>query len=302
LELIGRSPLQRTIDRLESEGVEGIDVVSSNQHRMSLTSTARLTMAGTQDPESAWTLAAQIAKSRSEEESDLVLVMRIGAYVEFSLDRLIEKHRDRAKGITRLHDQTGPLDIWLIDGERIRKCQHLSLVRELLTDRASRYVACSYVNRLTSAADLRRLAVDIILMRCATKPGGIQIKPGVWIEESAVIDRSARLVGPSYVGRNTRIRPSVLLTRLSHVESYCEIDPGTAIEDSSVLAKTYIGPSLDVTHAVVCGAHIAHLKMNVALEVFDPLLLSSSLSNEAPKPMKHRVVATQWIGRFIQTS
>jgi len=300
LELLGSSPLQRTVDRLESVGVERIVVISSGRVRANVNpGTMHL---AAEDSDSAWELAAQIARSHSEEGSDLVLIMRLGAYVEFSLDRVIENHRERSKGITRLWDQLGALDIWLIDSERIRRCQHLISARDLLIERASRCVACSYVNRLSSALDLRRLAIDIMLMRCATRPNGTQVKPGVWVEPSAQIDRTVRLVGPSYVGRNTRVRPSVLLTRLSHVESDCDIDSGTVIEDSSILSNTYIGPSLDVTHAIVCGSHITNLKKNVALEVLDPLLISSASSGSGSKPVRHRAMATQWMGRFVQTS
>ena len=301
LELMGSSPLQRTVSRLQQSGVEAIHVISTNQQWAGLSTGNRLSVETTSETEEAWVLATCTAREVANTGFDLVLVIRMGPYVEFSLDRLVENHRDRAKGITRLYDQAGPVDIWLIDAERIRKNLHLTSARELLSDRPSRYGTCSYVNRLDSVLDLRRLALDILLMRCATRPGGTQIKPGIWIEADANVDKSVRLVGPSYVGRGARIRRSVLLTRFSHVESHCEIDFGTALEDSSILSNTYIGPSLDVTHAVVSGSHITHLQRNVALQVLDPLLVSKT-STVALQPLKHRATAAQWMGRFIQTS
>jgi hypothetical protein len=299
---MGSTPLQRTVSRLQQGGVESTHVILSNQQWTGLSTGNQLTVATTLETEGAWALATCIAKECANNGLDLVLVMRMGSYVEFSLERLVQNHRDHAKGITRLYEQSGPLDIWLIDGERIRKKKHLTSARELLSERPSRYGSCGYVNRLDSVLDLRRLAVDILLMRCSTRPGGSQIKPGVWAEPDATIDKSVRLVGPSYVGRGAHIRRSVLLTRFSHVESHCEIDFGTAVEDSSILSNTYVGPSLDVTHAVVSGSHITHLQRNVALEILDPLLVSKTSTVAAVQPLKHRVTAAEWMGHFIQAS
>jgi len=301
VELLGSSPLQRTIRRLRYQGVECIQVVSTTE-RSGSDDEVGVPFEIALDSEAAWAKAADFAREYAERGTDVILIMRLGAYVEVSLERFVENHRDRAKGITRLYDHNGPLDIWLIDGERIRKNQHLTGARDMLTDRPSRYAGCSYVNRLESMSDLRRLAVDILLMRCATTPGGTQTKPGVWIDEGAVVDKSVRLVGPSYVGRNARIRPSVLLTRFSHVESNCEIDFGTAIEDSSILSNTYVGPSLDVTHAVVSENYITHLQKNVALEIMDPLLVGNATSNVPVHSVKHRAMAAHWVERLIQTS
>jgi hypothetical protein len=301
VELLGSSPLERTICRLQSQGVESIRVVSSaGRSGSDLELGVQYEVAP--DAEAAWEQAADFCRQHAERGTDVILIMRLGAYVEVSLERFVENHRDRAKGVTRLYDQNGPLDIWLIDGERIRKNQHLTCVRDMLTDRPSRYAGCSYVNRLENMSDLRRLAVDMLLMRCAARPGGTQTKPGVWIDEGAVVDKSVRLVGPSYVGRNARIRPSVLLTRFSHVESNCEIDFGSAIEDSSILSNTYVGPSLDVMHAVVSENHITHLQKNVALEILDPLLVGNTASNAPVHSVKHRAMTARWMERLIQTS
>jgi hypothetical protein len=302
LELLGSSALQRTLAQLQSAELESIRVIVSELPTKNLLLTPGVTFETAPASDAVWDRVFSRAKEIADSGIDMLLVIRLGAYVEFDLERLVLNHRERGKGLTRLYDQGGPLEIWLADGERIRKSQHLTSARELLTDRPSRYAACTYVNRLESLPDLRRLAVDILLMRCDTKPGGAQTRPGVWIDEGAVVDKSVRLVGPSYVGRGARIRSSVLLTRFSHVEGHCEIDYGTAVEDSSILSNTYIGPSLDVTHAVVSGSHITHLHKNVALEILDPLLVGKTLSGATTEPMQHRARAAHWVERLIQTS
>jgi hypothetical protein len=297
-DLLGRSAFDRTLEMLKTSPVQQIQLITSRLPQPSL-AVPNVMVETVPDEQEIWRRVAESAQQCGEQGFDHVLIIRLGPYVEMGIDRLLENHRERGKGLTRLYDHSGPLDIWIVDSERLCRNRHLTSAKEIFGERASRYSGTSYVNRLETPSDLRRLAVDMLLMRCAARPTGTQVRPGVWVERGATIEKNVRLVGPTYVGRGARLRASVLLTRLSHVESNCEIDVGTAVEDASILSSTYLGPSLDVCHAVVCGNRISHLRKNVDVEISDPSLMRS---NRYSSPLlKQRVTATQWMDRLLQT-
>jgi UDP-3-O-[3-hydroxymyristoyl] glucosamine N-acyltransferase len=66
---------------------------------------------------------------------------------------------------------------------------------------------------------------------------GREIKPRVWVDDGAQLHRRARVVAPAYIGRASSVREDTLITRFSNVESFCEVDYGTAIEDDSAAIK-----------------------------------------------------------------
>jgi NDP-sugar pyrophosphorylase family protein len=80
-------------------------------------------------------------------------------------------------------------------------------------------------------------------------------------------------VAPAYIGRGSRIREDTLITRCSNIESFSSVDYGTVIEDSSILANSYVGIWLDVSHAVVQGNRLLNLERNVLLEFSDTSLI-----------------------------
>ena len=51
------------------------------------------------------------------------------------------------------------------------------------------------------------------------------------------------------------------------------MDYGTVVEDSSILAGTYIGIGLDLSHSIAHGTHLAHLNHDVMLEITDPTVV-----------------------------
>jgi len=135
------------------------------------------------------------------------------------------------------------------------------------------YNSQAYVNRLESPRDLRRLVLDGFQSRCLLRPEGVETRPGIWICEGAQIERSARLVAPAFIGRNVQISDECLITRGSNVESSSHIDFGTAVENSSILANSYVGIGLDLTHSIVDGRNLFNLQHNVSLEITDPVVL-----------------------------
>jgi len=277
VELLGKSILQRTISRLEHYGLNDISIVADgNLSSLISSQLPRKVQADfVREPMDVWTAAQKKFGDLKEKGSEVVVLIRMGAYVEFNLKQLLEFHRDKQQSITPMHDSHGPVDIWLLSAS--------NTPRTIIPDRVEGskvpspmvpFLSQSYVNRLTGARDLRRLVVDAFFARCEIRPMGLQVKTGVWVDEGAQIHRRARLVAPAYIGQDVKVQSDAVITRCTNLERGSEVGYGTVVEDTSVLTGTCLGTGLDLAHAVVCGNNLIHLRRDVALQISDPQLLS----------------------------
>jgi NDP-sugar pyrophosphorylase family protein len=282
-EVMGRSILQHVVAWLRRRGTSAVSVVlgenlSVGSMPVALAENAELAC-GEDD---LWATVERKAEEHRQAGIADVLVIRLGGYVEFEVADFLNFHRSTGRRVTRAYHNDEALDVWMIN---VAGCARTgipvrSLLREVPPYSASYRILRGYVNRLRTAWDLRRLAVDAFLSRCSMEPAGIEIKPGVWAEDGAQIHRRARLVAPVYLGRGVKVRDGALITRFSHLEQDCTVDCGTVVDDASVLDHTYIGQWLDLSHAVVSGSRLVHLGRNVAVEVEDAKLISNARSGQ----------------------
>ncbi len=261
LEILGQSIVEHTITRLHSAGVNAVSVV--HEAGFSLTAGRRF--------------VPDVLMKQARKGFERVLLIRLGAYAEVDFADLLRFHGDGDAGVTRVCDAFGPLDFWVLDSAPGRRSR-LNLDSPSDVNPPSDYLTGGYVNRLADAHDLRRLVVDAFQGRCAIRPRGREVNPGVWIDDGARVHRSARIVAPAYIGRGTGVRASALITRFSNLECRCLVDYGTAIEDSSVLPYTHVGRGLNVAHAVVEGSRLVNLSRNVALTIRDANLIGPTVS------------------------
>ncbi len=261
LEVLGKSIVEHTIARLHSAGIHAVSVV----HEVGFSLTA------------GWRFVPEVLTKQARKGFERVLLIRLGAYAEVDCAGLLQFHNQAGAGVTRVCDASGPLDFWVLDSAPARRSK-LNLDSQWEIHPPSDYLTRGYVNRLQDARDLRRLVADAFEGRCAIRPRGREIKPGVWIDDGARIHRSARLVAPAYIGRGTRVRAAALISRFSNLERRCLVDYGTAIEDSSVLPYTHVGRGLDLAHAVVEGSRLVNLSRNVAVTIRDANLIGSTAS------------------------
>jgi NDP-sugar pyrophosphorylase family protein len=166
-----------------------------------------------------------------------------------------------------------PLDLWVVN---CAKAQDLSLQSLFGQCSSVSYFIRDYVNSIAHARDLRRLVSDVLRGRCMMRPSGVEVKPGIWIEDGADVHRRARIVAPAYIGTGSKVREDTLITRCSSIERDCFIDYGTVVEDSSILANTHIGIWLDVAHSVADGNKLFNLERNVILEISDPSVMRAN--------------------------
>jgi NDP-sugar pyrophosphorylase family protein len=281
-EVLGRSVLERLIEDLRRTGVDVISVFGDVAVGRAYEKSGSKLKIETCSTEEAWRQATKELVSNRENGCDVSLVLRLGAYVDLDLDDALLFHREQAQGITRAFEfaneleKEEPLDIWITDSARVTDgcmTDGEDLLSTLRAAEPARYIVREYVNRLGSPRDLRQLVVDGLTSRCNLRPKVSEIRPGVWMDEGAQVDRGARIVAPAYIGRGARIAEQCLITRCSNIESNCQVDYGTVVEDSSILSNTYVGVGLDISHSIVDGNSLLNLDCGVAMEISDSCVI-----------------------------
>ncbi len=274
VELFGQSVLERTVARCKKAGLRTISVIAASDC-ISLHETRDIRIAIPKRAEDRWSIVKRALLKDLQNGIDTVLIAELGAYVELDLPAALQFHRTMAQAVTPIHDAQGSLSYWIVDAARVLADQNFSLPPDHgIVDAPVPYQVEGYVNRLADAADFRRLVVDAFLGRCAIRPTGREIKPGVWIEDGARLHKTARLVAPTYVGCNTRVQAGAVITRFSNLERNCHVGQGSVVSDASLLPHTLIGRGLDVSSALVDRTDFTDLGRNITLRIQDPSLIS----------------------------
>jgi hypothetical protein len=296
VELLGKSPLERTVEYLLNSDLDVIAVILdhpvASRTPLARWNANRLKLSVVED---VWVAAAQTLCEFTERGIDHAFICNGNAYLECDLVDLLQFHRQRRRAVTRAFDRDGVLDLWVADCAKISATDFAFLFeRESDGDGSSGYFVQEYVNRLSQPADIRRLVVDAFRRKCHMKPCGREIRPGVWVDEDVHIQKRARIVAPAYIGRGSKVLEDTLITRFSNIESLCQIDYGTVIEDSSVLANSYVGIWLDVSHTIVRGNKLLNLSRDVVLEISDLSMLRElpAVSKDAKRESALEAVAS----------
>jgi NDP-sugar pyrophosphorylase family protein len=274
VEILGRSMIERTIERFVHAGVEAVSVLVSAEvsHEVQLFSSGNGKVQVVPDMCSG--IARQLLEY-SQSGIEHSFVVSASVHAETDLLDLFYFHREAQQTATRARDHEGFLDLWVVDCAKGPQADLENLLTRGEGTGASYFIR-EYVNRLTHPRDLRRLASDALQGRCAMRPSGREIKAGIWIDEGAEVHRLARVVTPAYVGRGSKVQQDSLITRCSSIEKSCYVDCGTVIEDSAILANTHIGIWLDVRHAIANGNKLLSLERDVVLEISDPSVMRSN--------------------------
>lgn len=272
VDLLGQSVLSRTVDSLKNAGVESMFAFAPQYQSLASHAQHRALALDT------WKAAEFRFAKCKDEAAETVLIASCGAYAEFDVAEMLAFHQEQGESVTRGLAADGPLDLWLVDPSRFSGSGNLAA--ELSTVDSAYYEICGYVNRLDSAQDFRRLVLDSFNSRCRLRPRGVEVRPGVWMAENVEIGRGARVVAPAFIGKNVKIGDDCLITRGSNVEQSSEIDFATAIEDSSILQKTYLGIGLDLSHSIVDGSMLWNLQHDVTLEITDPVVMRPTVASK----------------------
>lgn len=285
LDVLGATVLERIAQRLRAAGISQGLVINSagSEGRIEIERAihkARLDALSVTEG-SFWQSAEDAFEQFRQDGADLVLILHVGPYVELDYEKAILHHiKKRCRMTTVISPDGGGLGIFIVDASR--RGDATTLFRsglQKVRDDCERFVARGYTNRLCSASDFRRLAIDGLLEKNGVRPLGKEVKPGVWVGDGAHIHRKARVLAPAFVGAHSKIRAASLVTRNSVIEHHAEVDCGTVVENSTILPYTYVGAGLDVMHSIVGFRHILHLVRDVAVEIEDSKLVGTSPAN-----------------------
>jgi hypothetical protein len=268
VEVLGRSALDREITELRKVGLDDLTQFADNSLIPYCAELEQATSVPFKWVEDASASAVQQVQSYRDRGFSTALLAVASAYAEMNYSDFLQSHQEQGEAITRAHSPQGPLDIWVIDLEKIGADQLPGALYG--SDNGARYWVQGYVNPLRYPKDLRRLVADSFNGACHLRPEGFETRPGVWMSHGAEVHRGARIVAPAYIGRGSKIEEQCLITRCSNIESNCLIDYGTVVEDSTVLSNTYVGIGLDISHSIVSGNSLLHLERDVMLEIADP--------------------------------
>lgn len=271
-QILGKTILDRTVERLRLSGVEQVSVISEGSncesHELAISSTEHTAF---------WSAWDRVVWRYLSQGMDALLLVRLGPYVELDLPDLIRFHQQTGSALTQVCNSRG-LDLLLVDAAGLRNEDGNGSFRQRLSAMIAsrrRYHCTGYINRLLGPADFRQLTQDALLGRCDIRPIGQEIEPGVWLGEDAHVDSTARIETPAYIGAGTTVCGSSIITGASSVEQHCHVDYGTTVDRSCVLPGTYLGMGLQFTNAVVAGPRLFHLRRNLEVQIRDQRLLGT---------------------------
>lgn len=273
VEVLGRTVAERMVEHFSRADVEAITIVAPLEILSRMPELPNCRLHAATDISVA---VSQVLRDYAENGTEYSFVVSGELYAEIDLLDFFFFHREALRPLTRAADPQGPLDLWMVDCAKAARWSRSSL----FTRESAEYLVGGYVRRFDSPGDLRQLVSDALMGRCAMRPTGSEIRPGIWVEEGAEIDRRARIVAPAFIGRNSKIQEDALITRCSNVERDCCVDYGTVIEDSSVLANTSVGIWLDLRHAVASGHNMFSVAHNAMVRITDPNVLKATVAGE----------------------
>ena len=292
-DVLGRPMLHRILQDLRRQGIGAMRVISE---KAAPPLPARLE---SELPQVRFTVASQPWRAAESEFTDLmqanpdaVLVLRLGSYVEFDVDSLLQHHFDNPFHVTGTRTAAGePLDVFVVSASRRNDAAFMfrHQLREFRSE-CGTYTLQGYCNAMRTPRDLRALAIDGLLQRNRVVPAGREVRPGVWVGEGAQIDRGARVLAPVYVGAHCRVRRNAVLTRCGVLEHHATVEQGTVVENATVLPYTSVGAGLDIANCVMGNQRLVHLVRNVEVEIADPKLMHS-VPHSAPRRAVGRAAA-----------
>jgi len=274
LDILGRSVLLRTIDRLRVAGVAEIAVLSDTELPSPRPNTARFSVTL---PKGFWEEALQHVR-RLARQSECVLLLRLGSWAEVDYAAMVTQHRRSGAPLTQacLPDLQ-ELDVFVISSSSVAEAA--ALLRGELRDQRiapALHETSGYVNPMKEPADLRKLVLDSFAGEAAVSPWGNELRPGVWMGFGARVHRDARIVAPAFVGAFCDVHSGAVVTRGSSLEHHSELDCATVVESSSVLPYTRVGAGLDVEQSIVGFRQVHSMQHQITVDIEDPHLIGAT--------------------------
>src|SRR5206468_3475809 len=120
--------------------------------------------------------------------AEVLVLVRIGVCSDVDYSELLGFHASTGSPLTQVYDADGSLDIAVVDATLLRNTDLMRRALSHLIPRQKRFPYAGYVNRLSTPQDLHRLMQDGLHGRCALRPVGTEIQPGVWCGDDVELD------------------------------------------------------------------------------------------------------------------
>ena len=149
---------------------------------------------------------------------------------------------------------------------------------------AGRLVMTSTISTASIAATLDSLPH---LFDRAPGAEGISRRPrsdGIWIGNGSRVHPSARLRAPVFIGNKVLIAEHAELGPNTMIGDGCIVDAGSHVEESVLLAKTYVGRDLDISRSVLAGNTLINARLGVALQIQDTEFLRDTDRRDLGRP------------------
>jgi NDP-sugar pyrophosphorylase family protein len=131
-----------------------------------------------------------------------------------------------------------------------------------------------------------------------------EIAPRVWAGRRTRISRSARLIGPCWIGDHVQIGKNTVIGPNSFLENQVVIDAGCGVENSWIGPGTFLGALTELKESLAWGNLLINWKTSSHTIVTDPFLLTSltETPENEEKPVRRRAeeVAPSGLARRIE--
>jgi len=189
-----------------------------------------------------------------------LLVIQLKAYAEMDLADLLRFHCESRNPVTEAEDARGQLGVCLRDHLALQpKGEKDAFAGAPPQSGQAPYQFRGYAKRILSARERQELVGDGLTGACAMRPQGTEIRDQVWVGEGANVADSVRVIGPTYIGARTIVRPGATIGPFASVEHDCVVGCGTTVERSTVLPYSYLAPGLLIRHQLVDGGYLEDL-------------------------------------------
>lgn len=274
VDVAGKTPLQRTVERLQKFGIFPVTAVIEGHYPPNALRGFGRAAAVTVPSDRFWRAAETAFNDLAQSGAELVILIRLGAYAEIDFEGMVQFHLDRHCRVSQACHDGRVIETFCISASR--RNDAASLLRSQLSRCRSEcplFEHAGYTNQLAETGDLRQFAIDILTLKTETGPAGKQIRPGVWAAPRAQIEKGARVLAPAFIGSFARVRSGAVVTRCSSVENHGQVDCGTVVENSTVLPYCSLGAGLELAHSVAGFGCIWNLRRGCSVQISDGKLL-----------------------------
>ncbi len=104
---------------------------------------------------------------------------------------------------------------------------------------------------------------------------GREVQDGIWLSRNVMLNPTATLTQPVYIGANCRIGAGVRLGPNATIGDDCVLDGRCIVENSIVLPESYVGEALELSDVIIDRNSLINVRLGVSLPIGEDFILGS---------------------------